>query len=116
MTWAYYCGGEIEVTQAKTGARGWIPVHGRLAEALERRTKTALTILTTAHGRPYSVGWFQHDVSHAIRDAGLSGVVAHGWRTTALTWLADAGCSPHQIAAIGGHTTLRPHNAAATQR
>jgi integrase len=34
-------------------------------------------------------------------------VVAHGWRTTALTWLADAGCSPHQIAAISGHTTLK---------
>ena len=46
-------------------------------------------------------------MSDAIRAAGLSGVVAHGWRTTALTWLADAGCSTHQIVATSGHTTLK---------
>ena len=97
-------------------------MHGRLADALAARQldlgairekprkkprPAALTILTTERGSPYSVGWFQHEVSHAIREVGLFGVVAHGWRTTALTWLADAGCSPHQIAAISGHTTLK---------
>jgi integrase len=107
MTWASYRAGEIEVIQQKTGERVWIPVHGRVKAALDAQEKKTVTILTTDKGRPHTVGWFQHEVSHAIRAAGLSGVVAHGWRTTALTWLADAGCSPHQIAAISGHTTLK---------
>jgi integrase len=37
MTWASYRGGEIEVTQAKTGERVWISVDWRLTEALETR-------------------------------------------------------------------------------
>ena len=107
MTWAAYRDRTIEVVQSKTGKRIWIPVHERLAEVLEAQPKVALTILTTAQGRPYSVGWFQHAVSKAIHDAGLSGVVAHGWRTTSISWLAEAGCTVHEIAAISGHTTLQ---------
>ena len=78
MTWTSYGAGEIEVTQQKTGEWVWIPVHGRLMAALDAQEKKSLTILTTGKGRPYTVGWFQHDVSDAIRAAGLSGVVAHG--------------------------------------
>jgi integrase len=106
MTWASYRDGMIEVVQQKTGERVWIPVHGRLAEALDAAERTAITILTTQAGRPYTVSWFQHDVSHWVERAALRGLVAHGWRATALTWLAEAGCTPHQIASISGHKQL----------
>lgn len=106
MTWASYRDGLIEVAQQKTGERVWIPVHGRLAAALDAVDRTAVTILTTQAGRPYTVAWFQHDVSHWVRRAGLTGLVAHGWRVTAITWLAEAGCTAHQIASISGHKQL----------
>lgn len=41
-----------------------------------------------------------------MKDAGLQGLVFHGLRHTAATWLAEGGATPHQIAAITGHRTL----------
>lgn len=106
MTWASYRDGMIEVAQQKTGEKVWIPVHGRLAEALDTTDRTAVTILTTQAGLPYKVAWFQHDVSHWVRRAGLTGLVAHGWRVTAITWLAEAGCTAKQMQAISGHKQM----------
>jgi integrase len=40
--------------------------------------------------------------------AGLSDeCVLHGLRTSAASALIDAGCTPHQAAAITGHQTMR---------
>jgi integrase len=40
-------------------------------------------------------------------EAGLPHCSAHGLRKAACRRLAEAGCTPHQIAAISGHETLR---------
>jgi integrase len=43
-----------------------------------------------------------------IADAGLpERCVTHGLRKAAARWLAEAGCSTREIAAITGHATLR---------
>ena len=43
----------------------------------------------------------------AIGDAWLPyGCVLHGLRKAAARRLAEAGCTPHQVAAVTGHTSL----------
>ncbi|GBQ45923.1 tyrosine-type recombinase/integrase [Komagataeibacter sucrofermentans] len=107
MTWSSFDGDVIEVVQEKTGAKVWIPCHPELQEALERELtlRTAQTILTTDTGRPWELGSFQTAVSKAIRGAGLRGIVWHGLRATAASWLAEMGCTEREIMSITGHTT-----------
>ncbi|MBT0676648.1 tyrosine-type recombinase/integrase [Komagataeibacter oboediens] len=107
MTWSAFDGDVIEVVQEKTGAKVWIPCHPELKDVLEREMtlRTADTILTSSTGRPWELGQFQSAVSKAIRSAGLNGIVWHGLRATAASWLAEMGCTEREIMAITGHTT-----------
>jgi integrase len=45
-------------------------------------------------------------VRKALREMGLDGYAIHGLRKNAAVELANAGCTPHEIAAITGHRTL----------
>jgi hypothetical protein len=38
-----------------------------------------------------------------VTDLGLSGLVRHGLRHTALTWMADAGVELHILQRVAGH-------------
>ncbi|MGY6770372.1 tyrosine-type recombinase/integrase [Komagataeibacter sp. NFXK3] len=107
MTWSSFDGDVIEVVQEKTGAKVWIPCHPELKAALERELilRTAQTILTGATAKPWELGPFQTAVSKAIRGAGLQGIVWHGLRATAASWLAEMGCTEREIMSITGHTT-----------
>ncbi len=67
-----------------------------------------LTLLVTKTGKSYA----PNDLSEQFRkwcdDAGLpADCHFHGLRKTALTQLADAGCTVHQLAAVGGHASLK---------
>jgi integrase len=70
--------GVLSVRQQKTGAALAIPVHHELQAILD----------ATPAGLP-------------------ARCVFHGLRKAALTRLADAGCTVHEIAAISGHKTLK---------
>ena len=107
MTWDAFDGDVIAVVQEKTGARVWIPCHPELKAALERELtlRTAKTILTSSIGKPWELSSFQTAVSKAIRSAGLRGVVWHGLRATAASWLAETGCTEREIMSITGHTS-----------
>ena len=106
MPWTAYDGSGVELVQAKTGARLWVPAHRALRDALDCTQRRAVTILTRPDGRPWGEDHFNHAFGAAVKEAGLEGLVFHGLRHTAATWLAEAGCTPHQIAAITGHKTL----------
>lgn len=107
MTWAARSGGAIEIVQQKTGARVWIPEHPELTRALDAAPRgDALTILTAPAGKPWRVDHFNHVFARAVRAAGLSGLTFHGLRKTAAAWLAEAGASAPEIAAVTGHRTL----------
>ena len=105
MTWKQIDGAYIEVTQAKTGARLWIPIHKHLQSALSGAPRTAVTMLTTSTGRSWTQGHFKKEFRIACEDAGLKGLTFHGLRKTAARCLAELGCSEKQIAAITGHKT-----------
>jgi integrase len=107
MTKAARQGGAIEVVQAKTGTRLWLPEHADLTHALDAAPKhDALTLLTRPDGKPWKLDHFNHAFVEATRAAGLTGLSFHGLRKTAAAWLAEAGASASEIAAITGHRTL----------
>ncbi|MFH5927219.1 site-specific integrase [Roseomonas xinghualingensis] len=110
MTWDAYDGTAVEVVQGKTGAKVWVPCHPALRALLDAAKAVrgeATHILTRQDGEPYKIDHFRHVVGAAIRNAGLKGVVWHGLRTTAATWLAEAGCTDEEIMAITGHKTTQ---------
>lgn len=106
LSWAAYDGRAIHVKQSKTGAELWIPAHRDLRDLLDGLPRTGGMILVRADGKPWKADHFNHTFAAAVKATGLSGLVFHGLRHTAATWLADAGCTPSQIASITGHKTL----------
>lgn len=100
-------GGAIEVRQAKTGALLEIPLHPALAAELEQAPKDRLTFLATEAGQAFTPGGFYNRFAGWAEAAGLpKGCSPHGLRKAAARRLAEAGCTPHEIASITGHLTL----------
>lgn len=99
--------GAMEVRQGKTGARLSIPLHAALRAALDACPSDHLTFLVTQQGKPFTPAGFSNWFTDRARDAGLpKGCSPHGLRKAAARRLAEAGCTPHQIAAVTGHRTL----------
>lgn len=119
MGWSAYDGAAIEVVQEKTGAKAWLPVHPDLKALLDATPRTGLFLLMRPDRRlqkkgqparppkPWPVNAFQKAAGDAIAAAGLSGVVWHGLRATAASYLAEGGSSDAEIMAITGHRTAK---------
>ncbi|WP_372624573.1 tyrosine-type recombinase/integrase [Falsiroseomonas sp.] len=100
--------GRIAVVQEKTGTRLEIPMRSGLTEAIEAMPAVHLTYLTTEQGKPFTAAGFGNWFRERCQEAGLPvGCTAHGLRKAAARRLAETGCTPHEIAAITGHQTLR---------
>lgn len=99
--------GLLSVQQMKTGTRLLIPLHPALAREIDQAPKTHSTFLTTEDGKPFSVHVFSHRVTKWVEMCGIKERLSpHGLRKAAARRMAEAGCSPHQIASITGHKTL----------
>jgi integrase len=98
-------GGHISVSQVKTDARLKIRIHPTLQHEIDARPP-GLTFLLTSAGKPFTAAGFTNWFHEKTEDAGLNRRSAHGLRKAAGRRLAEAGCTPHQIAAILGHATL----------
>src|SRR5262249_50602640 len=100
--------GVIRVTQEKTGAPLQIPIHPELQAILDATPTGDLNLLTTKSGKSYGANDFSERFRKWCDDAGLpQACTFHGLRKAALTRLADAGCTAHEIAAISGHKSLK---------
>ena len=100
--------GVLTVRQHKTGAVLAIPVHPDLAAIIAATPIGHLTLLTTRSGKSYGADDFSDQFRIWCDAAGLpQACTFHGLRKAALTRLADAGCTAHEIAAISGHRSLR---------
>lgn len=106
--WSDLAGGVWRLTQEKTGKAMAIPLHPDLAAELAawRREASAVTILTTDAGTPWARDGLTMAILRALQPLGLKGLNLHGLRKLAGVRLAEAGCSPHEIAAILGHESL----------
>jgi integrase len=100
--------GELVVRQGKTNAALVIPVLPELAAIIDATPTGHLTLLVTKTGKSYSPNDFSEQFRKWCDAADLPPECSfHGLRKTALTRLADAGCTAHQIAAISGHASLK---------
>ena len=98
----------MHVRQEKTGAVLAIPIHPDLARVLAAVPPTQLTFVETRHGTPFGAKAFSNWLARACDKAGLgTQCTFHGLRKAACRRLAEAGCTPHEIMAISGHTTLK---------
>jgi site-specific recombinase XerD len=81
--------------------RAFLPISAELRAVLQKTPVQAFTFLTTENGTPYKPGDFSEWFRRQCNAAGLpKHCVPHGLRHAAATRLAEAGASPHQIAAI----------------
>jgi integrase len=97
-----------EKTSRTTRKRLHIRLHPNLATTLERWPARHVSILTTKYEKPFSAAGFGNWMADKIAAAGLPDrCVTHGLRKAAARRLAEAGCPPHEIMAITGHTSLK---------
>ena len=68
--------------------------------------RVADTILVGERGAPLMGDSLSVMVRKQLREMGVDGYAIHGLRKNAAVELANAGCSPMEIAAITGHKTL----------
>jgi len=99
--------GSVDVTQQKTGVSLTIQLHPELQKVLEAAPKGQLTYLTTRDGKAFTAAGFGNWFRDCCTEAGLPHCSAHGLRHAAGRRLAEAGCTPHQIAAVTGHRSLK---------
>jgi integrase len=101
-------GNFIQVRQDKTDVVLDIPLHPRLRTIIDAVVAgDHLTFLISKMGKPYRANEFSDQFRVWCNDAGLpADCHFHGLRYSAAKMLAEAGCTPHQIAAITGHKTL----------
>nr|WP_162623868.1 tyrosine-type recombinase/integrase [Paracoccus saliphilus] len=99
--------GFLSLRQAKTGNAVQIPVHPELWEILDPLPRDANSFLVRTKGQAFAPASFTNWFRRMDREAGLpDNLRPHGLRKAACVRLADAGCSPHEIMAISGHTSL----------
>lgn len=107
MGWGDIEDGMIRVTQEKTGAKLWIPLHAELSVVLAKAERKHLLILTTHAGAQITDGGYGNWFREACQAAGLpQRCSSHGLRKAAAARLAEAGCSTREIMSITGHRSL----------
>lgn len=106
LAWPSYDGQLITLRQGKTGRRVEIPCTRALRRMLDAMKRDAAVILTTRTGRPWTPRYFKAQWEAATKAAGIdaAGLHFHDLRGTAVTMLAEAGCTVPQIAGISGHS------------
>jgi integrase len=111
-TWGDYDGSHIRFVRHKTRKRTgseeyFIPVLPVLKVELDSWERTAVTILTNHRGLPWKPEILSLTLPRGVARVGLGGRhVLHGLRKLAAATLAEAGCTPHEIASWTNHHTL----------
>jgi integrase len=98
----------LSVRQQKTGKPLVIPVHPELQVVIDATPSEHLTFLVTATGKPYGGNALSEQFRNWCDDAGLpQRCKPHGLRKAGLRRGAEAGWSANELAAWGGHASLR---------
>ncbi len=104
LTWTAFDGEAITLRQRKGRRRVYIPCTERLCAELRRTPRCAVTILTGVRGKPWTTDGFRTEWHKVAVRAGIQGrLTFHDLRGTAVTRLAELGCTTAEIAAITGH-------------
>ena len=104
LPWSSYDGRTIIVRQSKTRKALRILAGEPLRAMLDAMKRRAPVILTTAKGMAWTSDGFRTSWGRACDNAGIAGVTFHDLRGSAVTRLAEAGCTVPEIATITGHS------------
>src|SRR5215203_1796749 len=94
-------------TESTTALELQIPIHSELRAVIDPTPSRHLTFLVTEFARENSVAGFGGWSPQQCDMANLRHCPFHGLRKAASVRLAEAGCTPHEIAAITGHASLK---------
>jgi integrase len=94
-------------TAQTTGIELSIPVHPTLRAIIDATPSGHMTFLITEFGKPFTAAGFGNWFRVQCDAANLPHCSFHGLRKSASVRLAEAGCTPHEIAAITGHASLK---------
>ncbi len=112
LAWTNYDGERLRLRIGKNNRKGCvaplvaIPCTPALRGMLDGMKRQGAVILTTSTGRPYKARYFGRQWDDAFAKSGLEGTDLHfnDLRGTAVTLLAQAGCTIPQIVAITKHS------------
>ncbi|WP_191090064.1 site-specific integrase [Histidinibacterium aquaticum] len=108
MEWDHFDGEYMAVVQDKTKTRLWVYCPTFLRNFLESVPRTGRFILAKNLTEPLTY-WQMASAFQKVRGAlghKAESYVMHGWRFTAATELAEAGCSDAEIQSVTGHKSL----------
>lgn len=106
LTWTNYDGQRVTLRQGKSGFQRQVeipctPALQRMLDGIERK---AAVILTGSRGMPWKKRNFAKRWEAACTKAKIEDLHFHDLRGTAVTMLAEAGCTVPEIASITGHS------------
>lgn len=104
LTWSGYDGERITLRQSKGKKVVSIKCTNALKTMLDCMEKQGVVIMTTPKGRPWTKRYFNEHWHETSTAAGIIDLHFHDLRGTAVTMLAEAGCTVPEIAAITGHS------------
>jgi integrase len=106
LPWTAYDRTRITLKQSKGGRIVSVRCTKALRQMLDSMsaTKKGLLILTTPTGRAWTKRYFNEHWNEAAKAAGITDLHFHDLRGTAVTMLAEAGCTVPEIAAVTGHS------------
>ena len=104
LAWTNYDGAGISLRQSKGNRRIYVACTQALKTMLDGMDRKAAVILTTRTGRAWQKRYFAEQWEEASKAAGITDLHFHDLRGTAVTMLAEAGCSVPEIASITGHS------------
>lgn len=103
LTWTAYDGRALSLIQSKTRARVFVPLTVAAREAIDARKRTSPYIATN-RGNAWTPDAFKKAWARSVTASKVDGLHFHDLRGTAVTMLAEAGCTVPEIASITGHS------------
>lgn len=111
LGWGNVSGDRISYRRQKMmtrdGMRIDIQIMPELAAVLDSLPRGNFTFLQTRHGKGRSAKAFGGLMRKWCDDAGLPDCTSHGLRKAIARRMGDAGATPHMIAAVTGHKSIK---------
>lgn len=104
LSWSAIQDGKLRVKQSKTGRRLLIPIGAPLVAELSAVPKVSPIILTNSFAKPWTGDGFRASWGKAVSRLKIEGLTFHDVRGSAVTRLAEAGCTEAEIVSITGHS------------
>lgn len=104
VAWTNYDGHALRIFQSKTQIWVTVPCTKALRAMLDGMPRVATVILTSTTGKAWKKRYFANQWKEASDSANLIDLHFHDLRGTAVTMLAEAGCTVPEIASITGHS------------